>query len=263
MAGVGGSRLEEFLAVPRVGLWSGWRTWTDLRHPPRNGGGVENPAVFCLRDGILSVWEGGAVVEQSCQEAVPSAPPHSSLPLPPWPCRSSQLEFRRLQTWFILNQVLREWVDPPEVRWCVAGGVALIPGMVTRVYLLVLNVVRKKKSEPLLCGLSPQSDFCHLVLIIPIHISSDSSCALVHKGFSYFSDFNYAQISFLFMLKFSFLSGCSCCTWKDCAAHRVYGTRYGPYSCHFLYLFLRWNRGKHYLWLSENKNNISLPFPLY
>lgn len=71
---------------------------------------------------------------------------------------------------------------------------------------------KKKKSEPLLCGLSPQSDFCHLVLIIPIHISSDSSCALVHKGFSYISDFNYAQIFFLFMLKFSFLSGCSCCT---------------------------------------------------
>lgn len=133
--------------------WSGWRTWTDLRHPPRNGGGVENPAVFCMRDGILSVWEGGAVVEQSCQEAVPSAPP--PLPSPPWPCRSSQLEFRRLQTWFILNQVLREWVDPHGVRWCVAGGVALIPGMVTRVYLLVLNVVRKKKI------VSPCCVVCH------------------------------------------------------------------------------------------------------
>lgn len=98
---------------------------------------------------------------------------------------------------------------------------------------------KKKKSEPLLCGLSPQSDFCHSVLIIPIHISSDSYCALVRKGFSYISDFNYAQSFFLFMLKFSFLSRCSCCTWKDCAAHGVYGTEYGPYWCHFLYLFLR------------------------
>lgn len=190
--------MEEFIAVLHVGQLDllkdldGPQTYTKTRRR------CQKP--YCL----LSAWWHLVHVrgQRSCGTTLsvlsPSLIPS---PPPPWPCRSSQLEFRRLQTWFILNQVLCEWVDPHGVRWCVAGGVALIPAMVTGVYLLMLNV---GGGESLLCGLSPQSDFCHSVLIIPIHISSDSYCALVHKDFSYISDFNCAQIFLFFRAKILF-----------------------------------------------------------